>query len=66
MEIHGITCGKRLEIKKTVEKVVETVDNFMHPVDVEKSVKKQFVWESGFFPQNSPTWQNAQNGANAL
>jgi hypothetical protein len=63
MEIHGFRSEKRLEIKKTVDKSVETVDNFMHDRGVEKSCGTQFLRKRAIFPQNSSTGQNAQSVA---
>jgi hypothetical protein len=63
MEKDGFAWGKRLGIKKPVDKSVETVDNFMHDRGVEKSCGTQFLRKRAIFPQNSSTGQNAQSVA---
>ena len=66
MEKDGFAWGKRLEIKKPVDKSVETVDNFMHGWDVEKSPEKQNLRKNAVFPQIPPEWQNAQRTTSDL
>ena len=66
MEKAGFDRWKRLEIKKPVDKSVETVDNFMHPEGVEKYRKIQNLRKKGIFPQIPSTCQNAQSAAECL
>ena len=63
MEIHGFETKKRLEIKKTVDKSVETVDNFMHAPGVEKSHGNPQVRQKTIFPQFPSAGQFVQRVA---
>ena len=62
----GFERWSRLEIKKPVDKSVETVDNFMHGRGVEKYLKNRNLRKKVVFPQILPEWQNAQKAARDL
>ena len=63
MEIHGFWSEKRLEIKKTVDKSVETVENFMHGRGVEKLHGNPRVRKNPIFPQSPSVGQFVQRVA---